>query len=75
MSQAELFAIAVVGLLFGPLLAIWPYEMAKLSEVLDAIGRKPAGRIEPAEWKVMLNRGFGIVLVAAGALSAILYVA
>jgi hypothetical protein len=73
MSRAQLFAVAAVGLLFGPLLAIWPYKMARWSEVLDSIGRKPAGRVEPAAWKVLLNRILGIVLVIAGVISAILF--
>ena len=74
MSQAQLFAIAVVGMLFGPLLAIWPYRMARWSEILDAIGRKPAGRVEPADWKVLLTRVFGIGLSLAGVVAAMLYV-
>jgi hypothetical protein len=74
MSQAQLFAIAVVGVLFGPLLAIWPYRMARWSEILDAIGRKPAGRVEPADWKVLLTRVFGIGLSLAGVVAAVLYV-
>ncbi|WP_436934120.1 hypothetical protein [Halovenus marina] len=74
MSQAQLFAIAVVGVLFGPLLAIWPYRMARWSEILDAIGRKPAGRVEPADWQVLLTRVFGIGLSLAGVVAAVLYV-
>jgi hypothetical protein len=73
MSQAQLFAIAVVGILFGPLLAIWPYRLARWSEILDAIGRKPAGRVEPADWQVLLTRVFGIGLTLAGVVAAVLY--
>lgn len=73
MSDAQLVAVAVVGLLFGPLLATWPYKLARWEEILDAIGRKPAGRVEPADWKVLLNRVFGIGLAIAGAISAILF--
>lgn len=73
MSEAQLFAIAVVGLLFGPPLAMWPYKMSRWSEILDAIGRKPAGRVEPAEWKVLLTRVFGIGLAVAGAISALTF--
>ena len=71
MSKAQLFAIAVVGLLFGPLMAVWPYKMARWSEILDAIGRKPAGRVEPADWKVLLTRIFGVGLAIAGGISAL----
>lgn len=73
MSRAQLFAIAVVGLLLGPVLAIWPYKMAQLEEILDAIGRKPAGRVEPADWKVLLTRVFGVSLVITGVLAALLF--
>lgn len=73
MSKSQLFAIAVVGLVFGPLMAVWPYKLARWSEILDAIGRKPAGRVEPAEWKVLLTRLFGIGLVIAGGVSALLF--
>jgi hypothetical protein len=73
MSKSQLFAIAVVGLLFGPLKAIWPYKMSRWSEILDAIGRKPAGRVEPADWKVLLTRLFGIGLAITGGISALLF--
>lgn len=71
MSEGQLFAIAVVGLLFGPLMAIWPYKMSRWDEIIDAIGRKPAGKVEPADWKVLLTRVFGIGLAIAGAISAL----
>lgn len=73
MSQAELFTIAIIGLLFGPLMAIWPYQLARWSEIIDSIGRKSAGRVEPADWNVLFTRIVGIVLVLAGTVSAILY--
>lgn len=72
MPQEQLVTIAVLGLLFGPILAIWPYKLARWSEIIDAIGRKPAGGVEPADWKVLLNRIFGAVLAIAGGVSAVL---
>jgi hypothetical protein len=74
MSQAQLFAVAVVGLLAGPAMALRPYELARFSEVLDAIGRKPAGRVEPAAWKVTLTRLFGVALSVAGGAAAVTFV-
>lgn len=50
MSQGEFIAIVGACILFGPAMAIWPYEFAKFTETIDAIGRKPAGKVEPAEW-------------------------
>lgn len=73
MSEGQLFAIAVVGLLFGPPMAVWPYKMSRLEEIIDAIGRKQAGRVEPAEWKVLLTRVFGIGLTVAGGISALAF--
>lgn len=73
MSEPQLITVAVLGLLFGPLLAIWPYKLARWSEILDAIGRKPAGGVEPADWNVLLHRVFGIGLSIAGAISALLF--
>lgn len=74
MSEGQLFAIAVVGLLFGPLMAIWPDKMSRWDEIIDAVGRKPAGKVEPADWKVLLTRVFGIGLAIAGAISALTFV-
>jgi hypothetical protein len=74
MSEAQLFAVAVVGLLAGPAMALWPYRLARFSEVLDAIGRKPAGRVEPAEWKVLLTRAFGVALSVLGGVAAVTFV-
>ncbi|WP_460921657.1 hypothetical protein [Salinarchaeum chitinilyticum] len=73
MSETQLLTVAVVGILFGPPLAIWPRKLARWEEVLDAIGRKPAGRVQPADWKVKLTRVFGIGLSIAGAISALLF--
>jgi hypothetical protein len=34
--------------------------------VLDAIGRKPAGPVEPADWKVSLSRISGYAMTLLG---------
>lgn len=70
--SAKLVTIAVIGLLFGPPLAVWPYKAARWSEIIDAIGRKPAGRVEPADWQVLFTRVFGIGLATVGTISALL---
>jgi hypothetical protein len=50
-------------------------EMAReMEQNLDAIGRKPAGRVEPADWQVLLTRVFGIGPSLAGVVAAVLYV-
>ncbi|AHG00767.1 hypothetical protein HALLA_06475 [Halostagnicola larsenii XH-48] len=66
MCTGEIVAFGIVGLIFGPPLAIWPYKLARWNEILDAIGRKPSGRVEPAEWNVTLHRLTGLGLSAIG---------
>lgn len=68
MCTGEIAVFGIVGLIFGPPLAIWPYELARWNEILDAIGRKPSGRVEPADWKVTLYRLMGVGLVVFGVL-------
>lgn len=58
------FAVLLIAV--GLPLARWPYQIAMISEVLDAIGRKPAGPVEPADWNVTLTRVGGIGMVAVG---------
>lgn len=61
--------IALLFVLFGLPGAIWPYRTARFEEQLDAIGSKRRwSEIEPADWKVMLTRYVGIVMVGAGIL-------
>lgn len=72
MSNPELEFFAFTGLVIGPIMAIWPYHLARINEILDAIGRKPAGEVEPADWYVALYRVIGIVLTLLGAGSAAL---
>lgn len=56
----------VIGLVFGPPAAVWPYTVARWGEVVDAIGRRPSGRVEPAGWYVALTRAVGVVLCVVG---------
>ena len=60
----------VFGAVFGIPAAVWPYEFARWGEILNAIGRKPAGPVEPADWNVALTRvvGIGLSILAVGAL-------
>jgi len=52
---------------FGLLSAVWPYRVARFEEQLDAIGSKRSwDEVEPAEWKVKLTRGFGVVVALFG---------
>lgn len=64
--------VLLVAVLFcfslGLPMARWPHEMARLNEIIDAIGRKPAGPVEPADWQVSLTRFLGIGLSVAGTL-------
>jgi hypothetical protein len=49
--------------------AIWPYEVARFEEQIDAIGSKrSASAVEPAEWKVQLTRVFGVGISLFGVL-------
>ncbi|MCY4731859.1 hypothetical protein KY092_14965 [Natronomonas gomsonensis] len=61
--------IALLFVLFGLPSAVWPYRMARFEEQLDAIGSKRRwSEVEPADWKVMLTRYGGIVMVGGGVL-------
>lgn len=61
--------IALLFVLFGLPGSIWPYRMARFEEQLDAIGSKRRwSEVEPADWKVMLTRYVGIVMVGGGVL-------
>jgi hypothetical protein len=59
------FGTLLVG--FGLLGAVWPYRVARFEEQLNAIGSKRSwDEVEPAEWKVMLTRGIGVVFALIG---------
>jgi len=56
----ELLTYAVFGAVLGPLLALYPYKIARFEERLDAIGSKRSwSEVEPANWKVALNKLLG----------------
>lgn len=53
--------------LFGLPAAIWPYKMARFEEQMDSIGSKRSwSEVEPAEWKVVLTRIAGVVMMLIG---------
>ena len=66
MCTGEVVAWGIVGLVFGPPAAVWPYKVARLGELVDAIGRKPSGPVEPADWNVALTRILGAILSLVG---------
>ncbi|GAB3679433.1 hypothetical protein GCM10028857_00810 [Salinarchaeum chitinilyticum] len=54
-------------LAFGLAAVIWPYEIARFEERIDAIGSKRSwSEVEPADWRVTLTRGIGVVFVLIG---------
>lgn len=66
MCSGEVVVRGVVGLLFGPPAAVWPYKVALWSEIIDAIGRTPSGGVEPANWNVALTRILAVGLSVIG---------
>jgi hypothetical protein len=66
MCSGETFVWGLIGIVFGPPMVKWPYKLTRWQEMWDAIGRKPSGRVEPAEWNVALTRIVGIVLSVVG---------
>lgn len=72
MCSTDTIAYGLAGLFVGLPLAYWPYTLARWDEIIDAIGRKSAGRVEPADWKVMLNRYGGAAAAIVGALILLL---
>jgi hypothetical protein len=62
--------VALFFLLFGGLGALYPYELARFGEQLDAIGSTTrASDVEPAGWNVALTRIVSIGMVVFGLLS------
>lgn len=65
----------VVGggiVLLGVLSVLYPYEISRLEEAIDAIGStRSLDDVEPATWKVTLTRIVGFVLVLFGVLWAL----
>jgi hypothetical protein len=71
--MSELLAYAVFGVVLGPLMALYPYRVARFEERLDAIGSKRSwSEVEPADWKVMLTKvvGAGMALFGVAILGA-----
>ncbi len=57
----------------GALFALYPYRLARFSEQLDAIGSTTRlSEVEPAGWKVSLNRIGGVTCALVGALVLVL---
>ncbi|WP_256297386.1 hypothetical protein [Haloarchaeobius salinus] len=53
---------------FGVVGYRYAYELSRFSEQLDAIGSKrAAAEVEPADWKVALERGVSGLLAIVGA--------
>ncbi|WP_435063325.1 hypothetical protein [Halobaculum sp. EA56] len=74
MCPPNFLLLSVVGLPLGLLAVLRPYQVARIGEIADAVGRKPAGRVEPAGWNVALTRivGAAFALLGAGAAVACL---
>ena len=67
MCSGETLAYAFVFLAFGVPNALWPYPIARFGERLDSIGSKRRwDDVEPADWKVTLTRGLGVLMAAGG---------
>ncbi|MFC7059380.1 hypothetical protein [Halovenus salina] len=62
-------ALGMIVITIGAIGAVWPYKTARFEEQIDAIGSKrSASEVEPADWKVSLNRIFGIGITLFGLL-------
>ena len=65
--------VGFVLVLFGLPMAIWPYKLTRFEEQMDAIGSTRSwSEVEPADWKVLLNRALGVVFVVVGLLALLL---
>lgn len=74
MAALHLLVYAGICLVFGIPMALWPYRLARWNEIIDSIGRKPAGRVEPADWLVTLTWVGGIALSVVGGILVVLAV-
>ncbi|WP_247729358.1 hypothetical protein [Halovivax limisalsi] len=64
--------LGILLLVIGVPTAVWPYEIARFEEQLDSIGSKRSwSDVEPADWKVALNKYLGIGMAGFGALFVI----
>jgi hypothetical protein len=65
-------ALAYFLIIFGLPPAVWPYKLARFEERLDGIGSKRSwSEIEPADWRVTLNRIMGAGMTIVGILGLI----
>ena len=62
---------SVLLIAFGIPALLWPYEVARVYETIHAIGRKPAGPVEPADWYVSLTRIGGAAFLVVGILTIV----
>lgn len=66
MCPPQYVFLSVVGLPIGVVAALRPSTVARIAEIVDAIGRAPSGRVEPAEWNVLLTRVLGAAVAVLG---------
>jgi hypothetical protein len=72
--------VALAGLVLGAVLAAagvasvkYAYRIARFEEQIDAIGSKrDLGTVEPADWKVALNKVLGVALGGLGVIAVLL---
>lgn len=67
MATPETVVFSLIGLAVGLVMAKRAYTISRWGEILDAIGRKSAGRVEPADWNVWLTRAAGVLIAAISA--------
>lgn len=61
------FEFALVLIVVGLPGAVWPYEVARFGEQIDAIGSKrAASEVKPTDWNVTITRLIGGGMVAIG---------
>jgi hypothetical protein len=59
--MSQMLGYAVIMLVFGLPAAVYPCQVAKFSEAMDAIGSKrKSSEVEPAGWNVALTRIVGV---------------
>lgn len=60
-------SLGVVMLVFAGLGIAYPYKVARIGEMLDAIGStRNLDAVEPAQWNVLLTRILSVVLALVG---------
>ena len=69
-----LAVFAVICIVLGIPAAIWPYRTARFAERWNAIGsRRQWSAVEPADWRVTVERVFGILLTGFGVASFVVW--